>query len=64
MGEDDLDIWVTSDGAAHDEVDRGFARFVRVVDDGLGESGVDEAGVNGMSWVDEDDGRAAVEFFP
>ena len=63
MEEDDLDIWITNEGATHDEVDGGFARFVRVVDNGFGEFGVDETGVNDMSWVDKDDGRAAIDFF-
>ncbi len=64
MGEDDLDVRVSSDGAAHDEVDGGSACFVRVVDDWVGEFGVDESGVGDLGWVDEDDGRAAVELFP
>ncbi len=64
VGEDDLDVWVSSNGAAHDEVDGSSTGFVRVVDDWVGEFGVDETGVGDLGWVDEDDGRAAVELFP
>ena len=64
VGQDDLDAGVAAQGAARDEVDGRAARFVGVVDDGLGEAGVDEGGIGAVGRVYEDDGGTAVELFP
>ena len=64
VGEDDFAAGVVLQGAGEDEVDGGAARFVGVVEHGLGEGFVDEVAVDGVGGVDEDDGLAGAEGGP
>ena len=42
---------MAADGVGHDEVENGAGGLVRIVDDGLGDLGIDECGVGGVSDV-------------
>lgn len=64
VGEDDSTPGVLAQPVAHDEVHGRAGRFVRVVDHGLREGGIDEIGVGEVGGVDEDDGGAGGEGGP
>ena len=64
MGEDHLTASETAHDSTHDEVCRGSAGFVGIVNDRLRQFGVDEIRVYSVGWVYEDDTAAAVKLFP
>jgi len=51
VGHNNSAVGMAADGVGHDEVENGAGGLVRIVDDGLGDLGIDECGVGGVSDV-------------
>lgn len=56
MREDNLAAPKVLEGIAYEQVHRGAASFMGIIKHRLGEAGMDKAGIDRMSRVDEDDG--------
>lgn len=64
VGQNNSAVGMAADGVGHDEVEGGAGGFVGIVDDGLGDLGIDECGVGGVGGMNEHDSFASVEGGP
>ena len=64
MGEDDFAVRESLKRIANQHTHGGTTSFMGIVEHWLGKGGMDEVGVDRMSWVDEDDRFSFVQLGP